>query len=353
MNGNEIERQAQGAIRWDERLGRIVWPHVEDIDLGTVEAGDVVVLCGGFEERASTLLSRLIELRKVDMVVVLISYSPAYDENRIGELRTMAADAGIDVRECLYNRQEPEGGGERVAELTGGADRVLVDISGMSKLLIVQVVVALMEAELPITIVYGEANEYEPTKEEFERRLGALSGEATLDFLSSGVFEVAATPELASVAMLGEAIRLIVFPSMELVQMKNVLQEVQPTYVDVVYGLPPANENSWRRRAVEVINEGTLRRQEGVTRYEASTLDYRETIDIVLDIYARRSMFDRILVAPTGSKMQAVAVGLVRSVLTDIQIVYPTPQQFNPLTYTRGVKRIHQVCIPLVGVSRL
>ena len=259
----------------------------------------------------------------------------------------MAGGAGIEVREVVYDRRLPEGGGEAVVELIDGGAHVIVDISGMSRLLIVQLVVALIQGGYQTTIAYGEADEYSPTKEEFARRVETLQGEATLDFLSSGIFEVAATPELGSVAMLGEAVRLIVFPSLEAVQMKNVLQEVQPTYVDVVYGVSPRAENRWRREAAEQINEGVLRRQGGKAEHEASTLDYRETIERILDIYGKRSMFDRILLAPIGSKMQAVAVGIVRSVLTDIQIVYPTPQHLKPSTYTSGVRSVHQLCIPL------
>ena len=39
--------------------------------------------------------------------------------------------------------------------------------------------------------------------------------------------------------------------------------------------------------------------------------------------------------------MQAVAVGIVRGVMEDIQIVYPTPREYlDPGRYTEGVKEI-------------
>ena len=346
IKGDDDPLHSRVVMRWDERLAGVDWPNVEAFDVNAVSMGDVVVLCGGFEERASAVLDRLVEKGTKGVTVVLVEYRPSYEENRIGYLKALAISAGMGVRECVYDRQLPVGGGENVAELAKGAERVHVDISGMSRLLIVQVIVALRVAGLPMTIAYGEAAEYLPTEEDFEKRLGSLEKETTLDFLSSGVFEVAATPELGSVAMVGEAIRLVVFPSLEAVQIKNLLQEVQPTYVDVIHGLPPAKENRWRRSAAEQLNAGALKRQTGVTAHEASTLDYRETIKVLLGIYASRSMFDRLLVAPTGSKMQAVAVGLVRAALTDIQIVYPTPQHLMASTYTNGLRQIHQICVP-------
>jgi hypothetical protein len=40
--------------------------------------------------------------------------------------------------------------------------------------------------------------------------------------------------------------------------------------------------------------------------------------------------------------MQAVAVGILRAYLDDVQIVYPTPQDFlKPERYTSGVSKMH------------
>ena len=332
--------------RPDEGLVELEWPHLEMFKMNSLNVGDVLVLCGGFEERALGVLERIIAERKVGLTAVLVEYLPHYNENRSAQLKALARRAGIRVKQCFYDRRLPSGGGEKVAELVKGAKRVHIDVSSMSRLLIVQVIVALVQAGLPFSIAYAEATSYPPTEDDFKQRFSALVGETALDFLSSGVFEVAATPELGSVAMVGEATRLVVFPSLEAVQMKNLLQEVQPTYVDLIHGVPPAMENRWRCSAAQRLNAGALKRQTGVTDHETSTLDYRETIKILLQIYANRSMFDRVLVAPTGSKMQAVSVGLVRSVLTDIQIVYPTPQHLKASGYTKGLRRIYQLHIP-------
>jgi hypothetical protein len=63
-------------------------------------------------------------------------------------------------------------------------------------------------------------------------------------------------------------------------------------------------------------------------------------------------MFDRIVVAPTGSKMQAVAVGLFRAVLYDVQIVYPTPQIFTaPHEHTVGIRQLYKVDLPTEAMS--
>ncbi|MCI0470601.1 MAG: hypothetical protein L0Y73_02980 [Candidatus Aminicenantes bacterium] len=77
---------------------------------------------------------------------------------------------------------------------------------------------------------------------------------------------------------------------------------------------------------------------------EAGTLDYRETLEHLLRIYNDYNYLERIFVAPIGSKMQAVAVGIFRAFMKDIQIVYPTPRKFtSPTRYTEGIRKIYRL----------
>ena len=67
-----------------------------------------------------------------------------------------------------------------------------------------------------------------------------------------------------------------------------------------------------------------------------STLDYRDMDRRPLVWDALRAW--RLLISPTGSKMQTVAVGLFRACIDDVQIVYPTPGEFrSPKSYTEGL----------------
>lgn len=344
---NNDENQVEEVVsRADERLANVQMDSPRRFDGADVghDGGSVLVLCGGFEDRALGALPSFGAVK--DLTVVLVRYRPEYGSNKDAAVRMWTREYGVGLRECIYDRQSPARGGEEIVRRLGAAKHVYVDVSGMSRLLIVQIVVALVQAERPFTIVYAEADEYYPTESEFRERAGSGQGDRSIDFLSSGIFEVAATPELGSVAMLGEATRLVVFPSMETVQMKNLLQEVQPTYVDAIYGLWPRDRDRWRRAAAKQLNARELQGQTGVSEHEASTLDYTDTLRVLLGIYAERSMFDRMLVAPIGSKMQAVAVGIVRSVLTDLQVVYPTPQELKADHYTKGVGPVHHVRVP-------
>ena len=145
---------------------------------------------------------------------------------------------------------------------------------------------------------------------------------------------------------------MVAFPSFDRSHLANLIQELQPTYTDLIHGIPPSETNAWRTEAVRNLNRPVLDSLRRNTNHCASTLDYTKTLRILLGIYKNRSMFDKIVVAPTGSKMQAVAVALFRAALYDVQIVYPTPQTFTaPEEYTGGVRRMYALDLPVEQIA--
>lgn len=346
------DRHRVEALRLDEQVGRLEWPAPGVIDVPAVQRGDCLIVCAGFEERSVEALRRLHEQEMEGIAVVLITYRPRYPENREKNIRQMAQRATIST--IVYDRKAPAGVGAKVSEAVTGNNRIFVDISGMSRLLIVQIVVALLceTTDVPVTLLYSEADTYSPTKTEVGRRGSVF--DVSPSYISSGIFEIAADPALSSVSMLGAEIRLVAFPSFDHIQLKNLVEELQPTHADIVYGVRSAPANMWRKEAIRDLNSSIVKGLRSRRTHESSTLDYRETIMLLLDIYKERSMFDRIVVAPTGSKMQAVAVGLFRAALYDVQVVYPTPRVFiQPQNYTEGVRRLYAVDIPVREFTRI
>ncbi len=337
--------------RPDERLDSLDWPDIKMVKAPPIK--DCLLVCAGFEERAVEPLRRICATQKTRFSLGLIRYLPEIEDNRIGKLLAISQKAGLHVTEFVYDRENPSGMGEKLRHFSQTFDRVFVDISGMSRLLIVQTLVALIPGQRRlISILYGEAQEYPPSEDEFDQGNQDGGADPAPSYLSSGIFEIAATPELSSVSMLGEAIRLVAFPSFDPAQLSNLIQELQPAYTEFIHGIPPGQNNRWRTEVIRQLNGRTLNELHSKIDHNASTLDYRETLKILLSIYAQRSMFDRLVVAPTGSKMQAVAVGLFRAALHDVQIVYPTPQVFTePERYTLGLRQLYQLDLPTKAIS--
>ena len=334
-------------LRRDERLRKIDWPPLSVVDRPEVEPGSMVVVCGGFEDRAIAFLQALSKTSAHKCSVCLISYEPYYEQNKDITLQRLATEASLELLQLTYDREEPAGIGDQLVELAQESTRIYLDISGMSRLLIVQLLVALLgEKRRPLSIIYGEADVYPPTQDEFDSTSHPTT-EIGTSYLSTGIFEIATVPELASTSMVGEAIRLISFPSLDPSQLTNLLAELQPTYGNFVHGVPPLEENRWREHAIRELNAPLLDGFPARDDHSASTLDYRETLDVLLEIYEDRSRFDRLVLAPTGSKLQSVAVGIFRSVVQDVQIVYPTPREFlMPSRYTLGLRQFYQFDLP-------
>jgi hypothetical protein len=311
-----------------------------------VDVDDAVIVCAGFEERAVEIAAH-----RVDGLcghALVVEYLPETMGNRLAELTAILRSRSRRLSTVVYDRREPSGAGEAIiSEINDSAGRIYLDISGMSRLLIVQILAAI--ARHPATlarlvILYAEAEHYPPdqaTVAEQIRRINTSGSRFDHPvLLSSGVFDVIAVPELSSVSLAGQPIRLIAFPSFNSDQFFALTADIQAARVTVIHGVPPREHYRWRTNAIRTLNDidATQPRDE----FSCDTLDYADTLNLLLDLYSLHGTWQRFVIAPTGSKMQAVAIGLLRGAIDDIQVVYPTPKTFAaPEDYTTGVRQLH------------
>jgi hypothetical protein len=329
----------------DEWLADLTKPTLREQAMPWLSPEDWLVVCEGFEERAGATLKAAAE-RSRGFGVFLVRYSPFMGENQATPIRHYCSAAGAHVIEDVYDRRNPSGFAsalfDQLGECTG---RIFIDISAMSRLLIVQLIVERARRAhglSRVAVVYSEAAVYPPTRQEAEEELAKAGSDPTFSvlFLSSGVFDVTVVPELASVGPPAAQTRLITFPSLDSHQLNSIRAEINPSRYHFIEGRPPNPENDWRREVISRINR--LASIEDAETSTASTLDYAENLDVLLDVYRKYADRERVLVCPTGSKMQSLAVGVFRAFVRDVQIVYPTPQNFlHPQNYTVGVGPMH------------
>lgn len=339
----------------NEILAALQKPEIETIETLILEPEDCLLICAGFEDRVLAILKTAVS-NGTHFNVVLISYEPFVPENKAEDIRRICQMADIPIIELTYNRQEPAGFGSVLLDsLSAGRGRVFIDISGMSRILIVQIIVAFRrrpEAFANCFIAYVQAQHYPPSKEEAEAELLKSETDSTFSifFLSSGVFEVTLIPELSSYALAGVQTRLITFPALDEHLLTALRAELQPSRYTFLEGIPPGPHNQWRQNAIARVNH--LDQIQNAERYNISTLDYRETLDCLQTLYTKYGIRDRLLISPTGSKMQAVAVGIFRSFVEDVQIVYPTPRGFQkPDKYTQGIGEMHLLALGSLSES--
>lgn len=315
-----------------------------------VGAGDVIVHAPGFEDR--TMALGLALNSDMSAKAVLMDYRPFDPRNRLADVRQSFERSGVRVTNddvLTYNRFEPSDFESRLsARLTyHQARRVLVDISSMSKLLIMLVLNVARSLTLEVTVFYAEAETYCPTEADFNEARAANRVHQPSLQVFTGVHGVVRVDSLASVAMQGQQTAAIVFMSFNDALTQVLLNTAYPGRLFLINGRPPIH--NWREQATAWIHDQVRREWEADNPVEPakpgevalptrsiSTLDYRQTVLLLLDLYWTLSVNNRILLAPAGSKLQAVGCFLVKALHPDIHIEYPSPEGFAS-EYSTGV----------------
>lgn len=325
-------------------------PPLQSCDRLPLGEGDIVIHAPGFEDRTMAVAEAVVP--SSDACAILLDYLPFNQKNRLSDVREALLARGVEVADediLKYNRFEPGDFEIRLQArlLTHGARRAVIDISTMSKLEIMLVLNVCYELGLRVRVLYSEAHDYGPSKEEFERAKKKNEIHRPTLQVFTGVHGVVRVDSLASVAMQGQPSAALVFMSFNDVLTQILLNTVYPSRLFLINGRPPVH--SWREEATAWIHDQVRREWEednpvqpavdgGVPmpKRVVSTLDYRETVSLLLQLYWELSANHRVLLAPAGSKLQAVGCYLVRALHPDIHIEYPSPEGFLPY-YSSGV----------------
>jgi len=334
-------------LRLDEQLANLDWPEPKTIDVPSIVPGSVLVMCAGFEDRALAVLTRALNGGEKGFRLFCVDYLPAVIANRRAEVEELCRRHDIVLERVAYDRENPAGGGEQILRAVAAASRLYIDVSGMSRLLIVQLLAETVRSGLlrKTEILYAEAAEYPPSRHTVETELPNSADPVGLTmFLSAGVFGLTVVPELSSVEMQGQPIRVVAFPSWNPSQIAALCSEMQTSSFTIINGIPRDESDYWKLDAMRRLNriDSLSPREE----FEVSTREYRDVLRLLLRIYREHAQREKIVVSPTGSKMQSVAIGLVCGWLRDIQIAYPTPKEFSPPDrYTRGVGCVYSLSL--------
>jgi hypothetical protein len=312
----------------------------------------VVLSAPGFEDRTMAIFDSIVHAGGSH--AILLDYRPFNERNQLRDVRDKFASRGISVADTdvlPYFRFDPDDFEEnlRAVLLRHRARRVILDISTMSKLAILLALNVSRESKLEVVIHYAEAEFYGPSRKEFEdARISKEIHRPTIQIFT-GVHGVIRVGSLASVAMQGQPTAAIVFMSLNDALTQVLLNTVYPSRLFLINGRPPVL--GWREEATAWIHDqvrreweednplaGTTRGGPGLPRRTASTLHYRETVEMLLKLYWELSATHRVVLAPSGSKMQAVGCYLVKALHPDIHIEYPSPEGFLP-EYSSGISQ--------------
>ena len=194
-----------------------------------------IIAAAGFEDRTLALASTLAQ---ADSALGLVVYKDWGRENRVDELIDAYAAAGIRpsaTKYLDYDRYDPDSFGDSLKCWLGelGHERVLVDISTMSRLAIMVILDVCREMEKSVTVFYAEAENYGPSEDDYLRARAGVYPRPSIQ-VYSGLGGVVRARRLSSVALQGEPTALIAFMSMNEVLTQSLIDCISPSRLFLV-----------------------------------------------------------------------------------------------------------------------
>jgi len=320
----------------------------------TFKEYSVYIGAAGFEDRCLRVLKNFQDARKQISYVIGIKYLPKQMNNLEGDFKEIGDKISTNAFKWLeYDRFNPENFYEEfkiILEFFSTKHNILIDISGMSKFLIIILLEAFEKFPNNITIIYCEAEIYHPTIDEFSDGKKQIPDNLPPSFLTTDIFKIVTTSKLSNQTMQGYPYLIIAFPTFNYKEIFTLLNTISPKYLVIIEGIPHYTPNEWRMNAIRDINksiskdfEPTL--EDKICCYKASTFEYIETIRVLLECYSKFKYQYKCIIAPTGSKLQAVGTFFFKMIYPEINFVYPVTKGFSEI-YTTGCENIWYIQIP-------
>jgi hypothetical protein len=307
----------------------------------------------GFEERTLGWFKTQTRLGS-DVRCLMIKYSPSKGKNKTTEIDEELKRLGIKdlkyLRHDVYNPNDFEEKLGKALELDKKlVEEIIVDITSFTKFLILIVLCGIANYKLRVRIIYSEAKDYAPTLEDYQRYQNKMA--IVAKFPSRGIKSIFRANCLSSVSMQGQPISLIAFTSFNEQLVRHMLGALSPYKLILINGKPPRIDFAWREEATQHIHSKLLEEYpndnpldvDGKMLLSASTLDYRENLNILNTLYQELYLYDKIICCATGSKMQTVGLFIFKILHPDIQIEYPTPDSYYVKGMSTGIRHIHEV----------
>lgn len=324
-------------------------PSIQKADSLSIEARDkrLLIISEGFEKRSMSWIESQNE-KKLFHNAIICKYDPStkqrFEEmNQAVIMRTFCQPIVLD-----FNRFNPTPFEVRFEEtlstLLSETYEIVIDISAMSKILILIVLHSLRNFAGAVKVVYTEPDYWSPSEAEFNKKRSELKQGSFVSLSSIGVFNIVRTPGLSSIAMQESPSLLIAFASTNAHLVNAVANEITPE-MTLLINAKNARE-PWREKAALDIQKGFIRDfplyTDEIQAFEL--IEYEPLFKYLAGVYRKNCYDKRIIIAPTGGKIHTLACALLKNCCSDIHIEYPTPESYLFDAYSSDeVHAIHQI----------
>jgi hypothetical protein len=328
-------------------------PDFFEAQLLTRKKGRLLIASYGFEDRSLSWSNLQKNQGAILSAALIIKYEPEKGVNKIKEFKQNLTKIGVSYPDELsFNYLDPSNFEKKlvgVLRQINQYEEIVIDVTAMTKYLILVLLCSLENFEGVLRIIYSEAENYSPNIGQFNKF--KVDSKTAAGFPSEGFRMIMRAKCLSSIRMQGQPVALVAFTSFNEQLVRNMLGTISPYRLIFINGVPPRADYKWRSEAMQYIhtklideyrNDNELDR-EGHLKLVASTLYYKETFDVLSYIYGKYGMFERLIIAATGSKMQTVGLYFCKLRFPDVHIEYPTPDSYFFNGMSNGTKKIHEI----------
>ncbi|MBD5104181.1 MAG: hypothetical protein HDT47_04865 [Ruminococcaceae bacterium] len=314
----------------------------------TNNAKKLFIVAEGFEKRSLYWIGKEGNITRFEKSLIC-RYNPSkqslFDE-MLKEVKKHTTNEPIIID---YNRFEPtifeHNFKKFISEITL-YDEIIIDISVMSKLLIMIIICSLKEFNGKITIIYSEPDNWGPTQQKFQDTILNKTYGTCIGLSSVGVGNVVRTPLLSSVVMQDCPILLIAFLSFNEQLINVLINEISPTRLQIINH--KCDRAKWREDAMILIHKDIVedyKNNKAMNFIESYDLiDYISVFEHLTKIYNENCYNYRIVVSPTGCKIHTVACAILKLCCSDVHIEYPTPESYLFEEYSSdNIIKVHEI----------
>jgi hypothetical protein len=207
---------------------------------------------------------------------------------------------------------------------------IVFDITVGSSRLLLEGLHALLNGRASVTLVYSESAKYRPFFEEYlghieEQRIHTVEPP---EFLTQGVDRVEVLRRIPGQNADARPTFVVMFPSFAFTRSSAVIDELAPSRMQWIFGVPHLVENRWRLDAQKEYHRGLIDKSH--RHCYVSTFDYRETLEVLESVFQRRRENYSLFIASLGSKMQKVGQVLFHLLRPEVAAVVSIPRIWNP-----------------------
>jgi hypothetical protein len=306
----------------------------------------LLIVCAGFEERASRGAAVLLEVGFRPARILQLTYGGEEHKKSYEKLSTisrklMNGTSGVDERPAL-NYQDVDS----YLDTIPGGMTIICDITGLARIAMLRLLTKITSSDRTVLLLYTEAADYYPREADVSDLLAGEDRSSSffklIDYEAAEVVysancQVEEVPGFAGKHLPNYPLMLIAFLTFKRSRLGAVLREYEANSQVFIKSQPIRPELAWREKALEAINFDLIAEHKPDV-ISVETLDWYKTFECLSSLYRSDNNQYRFnfVIAPLGSKMQTVGTWMFARKHPEVRLVTSTPTSLFPEKYSIG-----------------